>query len=541
MTKLALLSVYDKTHLSDFARALRELGWQLIASGGTAQAIAAAGVPVTTVEAFTRSPEILGGRVKTLHPAIHGGILARDTEQDARDLALVNPPPQSTQPELVEGWGLIDMVISNLYPFEQTIAQPNVTEADAIEQIDIGGVALTRAAAKNFERVTIVTDPNDYDAIITELRAHGATTRETRKRLAQKAFAVTAHYDAAIQAYLLDSVIASGAKQSPRLTQEIASHTTLAMTLSVSLSAFSHVQSLRYGENPHQSAELYADGGPLGGTLVQGKELSYNNLLDLDAAWRAVVMFDDPSIVIVKHLSPCGIASADTLTAAFSAALASDPISAFGGVIAANRVLDGETVKAFGELFIECIAALGYTDEARTLLAKRKHCRLLTMPDLKIEPIYELRSINRGLLKQTIDLGDPADAEWKVMSERQPTADEMRALRFAWIACQHVKSNAIVFARSDAHGVATVGIGGGQPNRVDCVRIAAQRAGDKARGAVMASDAFFPFPDSIEVAAAAGIAAVAQPGGSVRDAETLAAANKAGMALVTTGVRHFRH
>jgi phosphoribosylaminoimidazolecarboxamide formyltransferase/IMP cyclohydrolase len=520
MPSRALISVYDKTNLIDLARALHTLNWQLIASGGTAKAIEAAGVPVTTVEAFTRSPEILGGRVKTLHPAIHGGILARDTAEDVADLAKVSPLLQGEGP----GVRLIDMVVSNLYPFEQTIAQPNVTAADAIEQIDIGGVALTRAAAKNFERVTIVTDPADYDAIIAELRAHGATTRETRKRLAQKAFAVTAHYDTLIQQFLM------GTGDRGQGSEDAVS------------SFMVHPSSLklRYGENPHQRAELYtyrAGDGPLGGTLLQGKELSYNNLLDLDAAWRAVVMFKEPSIVIVKHLSPCGIASADTLTSAFSAALASDPVSAFGGVIAANRAMDGETVKAMGDLFVECISALGFTDEARALLTKRRNCRLLTLPDLKLEPDYGLRSIVRGVLKQTIDMGDPVETTWQVVSARQPTDYEWRTLRFAWIACQHVKSNAIVLAKDTA----TVGIGGGQPNRVDCVRIAVQRAGDKARGAVMASDAFFPFSDSIEVAAQAGVTAVVHPGGSVRDGETMAAANKAGMVLVTTGVRHFRH
>ena len=530
MTKLALLSVYDKSQLSELARALHDLGWGLIASGGTARAIEACGVPVTTVEAYTRSPEILGGRVKTLHPAIHGGILARDNEHDLQEIAKVSPLLEGeglgAASSRADGMrsGLIDMVVSNLYPFEQTIAQPNVSEADAIEQIDIGGVALTRAAAKNFERVTIVTDPADYDAIIAELQAHGVTTRVTRRRLAQKAFAVTARYDAAIQRYL------------------VGDYGTWDLGLGTPSSFILHPSSLklRYGENPHQHAELYAyqeGDGPLGGTLLQGKELSYNNLLDLDAAWRAVVSFDAPTIVIVKHLSPCGIASADTLADAFRAALACDPISAFGGVIAANRVMDGETVTAMGDLFVECIIALGFDDEARALLTKRKNCRLLTMPDLKIEPDYELRSITRGVLKQTIDMGDPDGIEWKVVSERQPTNDEWRALRFAWKACQHVKSNAIVFAR----GTATVGIGGGQPNRVDCVRIAVERAGEKARGAVMASDAFFPFADSVEVAAQAGITAVVQPGGSVRDAESIAAANTAGMAMVVTGVRHFRH
>jgi phosphoribosylaminoimidazolecarboxamide formyltransferase/IMP cyclohydrolase len=431
---------------------------------------------------------------------VHGGILARG-EQDAADLARVNGAP-------------IDLVAVNLYPFEETIAKAGVGETEAVEQIDIGGVALLRAAAKNFARVTVVCEPSDYTEVAKELREGGAASPAMRRRLAQKAFAHTAHYDGAIQAWL-----AGDGSLDLRLTAPVR---------------------LRYGENPHQQAELFsyrAGSGPLGGTFLQGKELSYNNILDLDAAWRAAVMLADPGIVIVKHLSPCGIAAAETLAGAFADALASDPISAFGGVVAANRAVDGATVGAMGNLFVECIAAPGFDDEARALLAKRKNCRLLHMPDLAIEPAHEWRSVNRGVLRQTIDRGDPAGAQWKVVSARQPTAEEMRALRFAWIACQHVKSNAIVLAR----GTATVGIGGGQPNRVDCVRIAVARAGDKARGAVMASDAFFPFADSVEEAARAGVTAVAHPGGSMRDAESIDAADKAGMAMVVTGARHFRH
>jgi len=311
------------------------------------------------------------------------------------------------------------------------------------------------------------------------------------------------------------------------------------------------VQSLRYGENPHQSATLYSfdpGGGPLGGKFLQGKELSYNNLLDLDAAWKGAVSFDRPAIVIVKHLSPCGLAAADRLVDAFRAAYASDPVSAFGGVVASNRSFDAETAAALGDLFVECIAAPGFTPEARLILAQRKNCRLVDMPDLKIDPTYEIRSINCGLLKQDIDRGDPLPAPsavsgggeregWQVVSQRQPSEAEWAALRFAWRACQHVKSNAIVLAQSEA----TVGIGGGQPNRVDCVRIAVERAGAKARGAVMASDAFFPFPDSVEVAAQAGIIAIVHPGGSVRDADSIAVADQYNLAMVTTGVRHFRH
>ncbi len=496
----AILSVHDKTGLVDFARGLRDLGWSLIASGGTAKALRGENLPVTEVADYTHSPEILGGRVKTLHPAIHGGLLARATEADHAEL-------------LNLGWDYIDLVAVNLYPFEATIARLAVTFDEAIENIDIGGVTLIRAAAKNHQRVTLVCDPADYAAVLDELKA-GGVTDATRKRLAIKGFAATSHYDTAIAAYL--------APDQP-----------------LQLTAYP-IQTLRYGENPHQSATVYSyapGGGPLGGQVLQGKELSYNNLLDLDAAWKSAVSFDRPTIVIVKHLSPCGIASADRLVDAFQAALASDPISAFGGVIASNRPFDVETAEALGELFVECIAAPEFAAEARSVLAKRKNLRLVDMPDLQIVPTYELRSINRGLLKQDVDRGDPSDAEWKVVSKRQPTQAEWAALRFAWKACQHVKSNAIVFAQ----GEATVGIGGGQPNRVDCVRIAKERAGDKSIGAVMASDAFFPFPDSVEVAAQAGITAVIHPGGSVRDAESIAVADANNIAMVTTGVRHFRH
>jgi phosphoribosylaminoimidazolecarboxamide formyltransferase/IMP cyclohydrolase len=504
----AILSVHDKTGLINFARSLCELGWTLLASGGTAKALRDSDIPVTEVADYTGSPEILGGRVKTLHPAIYGGLLARATPEDQAELHAL-------------GWDTIDLVAVNLYPFEATIAKPDVTLAEAIENIDIGGVTLIRAAAKNYQRVTLVCDPADYAIVLNELRT-GGVGEATRKQLAVKGFASTARYDTTISSYL------SGSS-------------------ALHLTVYS-VQTLRYGENPHQSATLYShnpNGGPLGGKMLQGKELSYNNLLDLDAAWKGVVSFDRPTIVIVKHLSPCGIASAGRLVDAFKAALASDPISAFGGVIASNQPFDGETAQALGELFVECIAAPAFTPEAQGVLAKRKNCRLVEMPDLKIDPAYELRSINRGLLKQDIDFGDPpsmleagkTNDGWTVVSKRQPTKAEWTALKFAWKACQHVKSNSIVFAR----GEATVGIGGGQPNRVDCVRIAAERAGKKSAGAVMASDAFFPFPDSVEVAAQAGITAIVHPGGSVRDDESIAIADANNMAMVTTGVRHFRH
>jgi phosphoribosylaminoimidazolecarboxamide formyltransferase/IMP cyclohydrolase len=478
----------------------------LVASGGTARALEDAGLPVTTVEALTGLPSVLGGRVKTLHPAIHGGILARETKEDVQTLD-------------ESGWGMIDFVVVNLYPFEETVAQPDVTRAAAIEKIDIGGVALIRAAAKNAERVTVVVSPDDYGAVLDEVKAGGgATSQEMRERLALKAFQRTAAYDAAIAAYLGglsgDSVLPAA-----------------------SLSAvLPKSADLRYGENPHQQAALYAPAGmgPLGGTLLQGKPLSYNNLLDIDAAWRCAADFGGTTVVIVKHLSPCGVAQADEVASAFKAALASDPVSAFGGVIASAVVFDEDAASAIGDLFVECIAAPGFTDGAREVLAKRKNCRLLVMGAID-EPAFEFRTVRGGVLAQTLD-ADQGEA-WRVVSKRQPTGDEMAALRFGWKAVTHVKSNAIVLAK----GLATVGIGGGLPSRVDAAELAIKKAGENAQGAVLASDAFFPFPDAIQAAAGAGVVAAVEPGGSIRDEEVIEAADALGVALVFTGVRHFRH
>lgn len=496
----AILSVYDKTGLVEFASRLVELGWTLLASGGTARLLQQNSLPVTEVSQYSGSPEILSGRVKTLHPAIHGGLLARPTGEDRRELEAL-------------GWDAIDLAAVNLYPFEQTVARPNVTLEEAIENIDIGGVALIRAAAKNFERVTLVCDPADYSAVLSELQA-GSTALETRRKLAVKGFQRTARYDAAI-AFYLDPAGALSLQLYP-------------------------VQPLRYGENPHQTAMLYAHhpgDGPLGGRVLQGKELSYNNLLDLDAAWRAATSFERPTVAIVKHLSPCGIASDDQLVSAYRNALECDPVSAYGGMVASNRLVDPALAEAMQDLFIECIIAPAFSPEAVLALAHKKNCRLVETSQTGDNPSFELRSICGGVLWQQSDQGDPPGTNWRVVSRRQPTEEEWVSLRFAWKACQHVKSNAIVFAK----GEATVGIGGGQPNRVDCVRIAIERAGEKARGAVLASDAFFPFSDSIQLAAQAGVTAVIHPGGSIRDAESLDVAEAAGLAVVLTGVRHFRH
>jgi len=501
--KRAILSVWDKTGLVELARPLAESGVTLFASGGTARALAAAKVPVRDVQELTGSPEILGGRVKTLHPAVHAGILSRRTGEDRQQLASL-------------GWGEIDLVVVNLYPFEQTIANPEVSLNEAIEQIDIGGVALLRAAAKNLQHVTVLCDPSDYAPFLDEVRACGQVSLDSRKRLAVKAFSRTAAYDVAISSYLAGS------------GEALPGHWSLVLH---------KVQDMRYGENPHQQAALYArshKAGPLGGTLLQGKALSYNNVLDLDAAWWAAQSFQRPSVVIVKHLSPCGVACSETLAQAFPLALASDPVSAFGGVVAVNRPFDAAVARGLGELFVEAIAAPGFTAEALAILKTREQCRLLSIEDSPAD-LLEMRSVLGGYLIQVRDRGD--QAEWKLVTGRAASVEEMRALRFAWRAVAHVKSNAILLAREEH----SVGIGSGQPSRLDSVKTAVSKAGELAKGSVLASDAFFPFPDGIQVAAEAGVTAIVQPGGSIRDNEAIAIANRHGLAMYFTGVRHFRH
>jgi phosphoribosylaminoimidazolecarboxamide formyltransferase/IMP cyclohydrolase len=509
----ALLSVYDKTGLLTFAQKLADLGWDFVASGGTERALREAGLQVTAIEQVTGMPEMLGGRVKTLHPAVHAAILQRDTPEDLNTLREA-------------GYAPITLVVCNLYPFQETVAQRGVTLQDAIEQIDIGGVTLLRAAAKNMLNVTVVCDPSDYDRVAESLEQQQQVDLALRRALAIKAFAHTRDYDTAIHAFLSQDFV-------PALETE-----TLPEHLSIGMQ---QIEVLRYGENPHQTAAYYArqkNTGPLGGTVLGGKQLSYNNILDLDAAWRAVSSFSDPTVVIVKHLNPCGVATGTTLAEAFPAALASDPVSAYGGVIAVNRPVDMAFVNAMGSLFVEAIAAPRFDDEAVAILAeKRKNCRLLSVPQPYDAMELEIRTVHRGVLAQRVDLGDPAGTTLRVVTERTPTRDEYDALRFAWKACSHVKSNAIVLAVKDA----TVGIGGGLPSRVDSVAIAVSKAGERSRGAVLASDAFFPFADGIQGAAAAGVTAIIQPGGSIRDNEVIKAANEAGIAMVFTGVRHFRH
>ncbi|MCS7177987.1 MAG: bifunctional phosphoribosylaminoimidazolecarboxamide formyltransferase/IMP cyclohydrolase [Anaerolineae bacterium] len=512
----ALLSVHDKTGLVDFARGLAQYGVELIASGGTARALREAGLDVTEVAQVTGFPEVLGGRVKTLHPAIHAALLATDAPSHQEELRNLGIRP-------------IDLVACNLYPFSQVAADPGVSLEEAVENIDIGGVTLLRAAAKNFARVTVVTDPADYGVVLDELAREGMVSEATRRRLAYKAFAHTAAYDEAIRTFL-------GQRGFAGVEERFPSRLTLHLT---------RYDVLRYGENPHQQAALYhfpGVAGPLGGQLLQGKPLSYNNILDLAAAWQAAQEFPEPTVVIVKHNNPCGLASASSLAAAYGPALAGDPVSAFGGIIAVNRPLDGETARQLGDLFLECIAAPAFLPEAREILAPRTQLRLLEIPGTRVAGApWEIRSVPGGLLVQEPDTAGEDEEEWKVVTGRAPSPEEWEVLRFAWRAVKHVKSNAIVFARRVDGALALVGVGAGQMSRVDAVRIAALKAGARAAGAVMASDAFFPFPDGVEEAARAGITAVIQPGGSVRDADVIATADRLGLAMVFTGRRHFRH
>lgn len=506
----ALLSVSDKRGLLDFARQLHAAGVQLIASGGTARQLAEAGLPAVAVEDLTGFPEILGGRVKTLHPAIHGGILARRTPEHLAELEQ-------------HGLAPIDLVVVNLYPFQQTVSQPGVTLAEAIEQIDIGGVALLRAAAKNLESVTVVCDPADYDGVAAAF-AQGGTSSEFRQQLALKAFRHTADYDTAISAYLAGQGEATPA--SPELPTQ----------LRIDLV---EIQRNRYGENPHQQGGFYGYAGEAAPfTVLHGKEMSYNNWLDLDGAWQAAQDFPQPTVAIIKHGNPCGLASAADLATAYDKALASDPVSAFGGIIAVNRPFDLAMAQRLGDLFAEVVAAPAFEEDALAFLRKKKNLRIVQATDTVMRPL-SLRSIYGGVLVQEVDRSqaDMDPASWRIVSKLQPTEAQLADLAFAWRVARHVKSNAIVFVQDQA----TVGVGAGQMSRVDSTMVAAHKAGARAKGAVMASDAFFPFADGIEEAAKSGIAAVVQPGGSMRDDEVIAAADRLGLVMAFTGTRHFKH
>jgi phosphoribosylaminoimidazolecarboxamide formyltransferase / IMP cyclohydrolase len=519
----ALISVYDKTGIVEFARELASLSVEIVSTGGTAKLLREAGVAVRDVAELTGWPEMLGGRVKTLHPKVHGGILfQRDKTGDRAQVAEY-------------GIGPIDLVVVNLYPFSATAATPGVTAAQLIENIDIGGPAMVRSAAKNFQSVGVVTDPADYLAIVRELHDQRELTLQTRLALARKAYARTARYDGEIATELERISVADGAIAIGELSQ-------LPERIHI---AIERRQSMRYGENPHQAAALYipagtAASGLAGARQLQGKELSYNNLVDLDAAWALVTEFHRPGVAIIKHNNPCGAAEQDALVDAYVKALACDPVSAFGGVIAINRALDAATAEELSKLFVECIVAPGYEPAALEKFAAKKNLRLLEMQ--RGESIHEsdIKRISGGFLVQDRDEHELAEADLKVATLRAPTAEEMRGLMFGWKVCKHVKSNAIVFAREGQ----TVGVGAGQMSRVDSVKIAVIKAATaklSLGGSVVASDAFFPFPDGVEEAGRAGATAVIQPGGSMRDGEVIAAANQLGMAMVFSGVRHFRH
>ncbi|MDP9068608.1 MAG: bifunctional phosphoribosylaminoimidazolecarboxamide formyltransferase/IMP cyclohydrolase [Actinomycetota bacterium] len=499
----ALLSVSDKTGIVELARGLIESGIEIVSSGGTATALAEAGVPVAKVSDVTGAPEILGGRVKTLHPKIHGGILA-----DRRK-------PEHLEELEREGIAPIDLVVCNLYPFERTVGHPSVSEDEAVEQIDIGGPAMVRAAAKNFHSVAVVVDPARYDQVLKELQANGGISEETRRSLAGEAFAHTAGYDAAIASYF-----ARAADFPQKLL--LAGH---------------KVADLRYGENPHQEAAFYrtSAGGVAAAEQLHGKELSYNNLLDTDAAWRLALDLDEAGAAIIKHSNPCGVAVAASLAQAYALALDCDRTSAFGGIVALNRACDEATAAAIAEIFTEVVIAPDFEPAALDVLTQKKNLRILRTSQRGRNEL-DVRRVAGGLLVQTPDLKDVAP-EAEVKTKVQPTQEQWRDLRFAWVVAKHVKSNAIVLAKD---GVA-VGVGAGQMSRVESTELAARRAGTRAVGTACASDAFFPFRDGLDAAVAAGATAVIQPGGSVRDEEVIAAADEHGISMVFTGRRHFRH
>ena len=511
--KRALVSVSDKTNLVPFVQGLVDNGYEIVSTGGTKRVLDEAGVQTISIEDVTHFPEILDGRVKTLNPYVHGGLLAR------REL----PEHMATLEKL--SITPIDLVCVNLYPFKETIEQPDVKLADAIENIDIGRPSMVRSAAKNYRDVTIVVDRADYDQVLAEIKADGDTSLATRTKLAAKAFRHTAAYDALISQYLTKQ---DGLEDPEKLT----------LTWNLK-------ETMRYGENSHQKAWLYEDALPksfsvLSANQLHGKKLSYNNIKDADEALRCIREFDEPTVVAMKHMNPCGIGRGENLEQAWDRAYEADPVSIFGGVIALNRQVDLATAEKMHKLFLEIIIAPGFDDDAYAVLAKKKNLRLLTVDfSKKDEDIrHEVVSVMGGMLMQEQDVLDEDYHDWKCVTEAQPTEAQLRSLAFAWKAVKHAKSNAIVVANDER----TLGVGEGQPNRIDSLKIAVQHAGDAIDDrAVMASDAFFPFGDCVEYAGQHGIKAVVQPGGSIRDQESIEMANKYGIAMVTTGVRHFRH
>ncbi|NCQ98948.1 MAG: bifunctional phosphoribosylaminoimidazolecarboxamide formyltransferase/IMP cyclohydrolase [Microcystis aeruginosa L211-101] len=511
MGRLALISVTDKTGIVDFARQLtEEFDFEIISSGGTAKTLQSAGIPVIKVGEYTGSPEILGGRVKTLHPRIHGGILARrDWESDLAEMEANQIRP-------------FDLVVVNLYPFEQTIANPEVTTAQAIEQIDIGGPAMLRASAKNFAHLTVISNPKYYEQYLSQLRQNnGEISLEFRQKMAGETFALTNAYDGAIASYF-----ASLNGETTRFNL-----------------AGNALQTLRYGENPHQSASWYSSGTTAHGwakaTLLQGKELSYNNLVDLEAARRLIAEFgpEEPAAAILKHTNPCGVAIGDSLVEAYTKAFNADSTSAFGGIVALNQAIDEATAQELTKTFLECVVAPDCSPVARDILAKKSKVRILTLPDLSQGEKQTVKVIAGGFLVQASDDVVETPDEWRVVTEKQPTAAQLAELLFAWKVSKHVKSNAIVVTKNQT----TLGVGAGQMNRVGSAKIALEQAGEAAKGGYLASDGFFPFDDTIRTAAQFGIEAIVQPGGSLKDQDSINAANELGLIMVLTGIRHFLH
>ncbi|MGQ9507771.1 MAG: bifunctional phosphoribosylaminoimidazolecarboxamide formyltransferase/IMP cyclohydrolase [Thermodesulfobacteriota bacterium] len=513
----AIISVSDKRGVISFAKALAELGVEIISTGGTAKVLREEGLSVREISDYTGFPEMLEGRIKTLHPRVHGGLLGQRSK------------PEHVRQMNERGILPIDLVAVNLYPFEATVARESCTLEEAIENIDIGGPTMLRSAAKNYPDVTVIVDPEDYERVLNELREKGEVSIETNFRLAKKVFQHTARYDGAISNYL--GQIENGRKVS--LFPE-----TLAFQ-------FQKVQELRYGENPHQRAAFYRESSltvpsVANAIQLQGKELSFNNILDLDSAYETVKEFEEPATVIIKHNNPCGVAISSHLADAYRKARDCDPISAFGGIVGFNRVVDRETAKEMLDIFLEAIIAPGYEPEALEILKTKKDLRILQTPLLSNftpQKEFDLRKVVGGLLVQERDLGKVPMEQWKVVTRRIPTEEERRAMAFGWKVAKHVKSNAIVLVREDR----TIGIGAGQMSRVDSIRLAVMKARFSTKGTVMASDAMFPFRDNVDAGAEAGVSAVIQPGGSIRDDEVIAAANEHNIAMVFTGMRHFRH
>lgn len=509
--KRALISVFDKSGIVDFAKSLCGLGWEIISTGGTSKKLKEEGLEVRDISEVTRFPECFDGRVKTLHPNVEGGILAvRDNDKHKQQMEELGIEP-------------IDMVVCNLYPFKQTVLKEGVSHEEIIENIDIGGPTMIRAAAKNYPFVTVITDPEDYERVIGEIRKEGDTSLATKELLAAKVFVHTAHYDALIANYF---------------SNRVGMHSPKTLTLT-----YEKKQDLRYGENPHQKAAFYTqiretEGTLTGATQLQGKELSYNNIGDTDGALEALKEFGEPTVVAAKHANPCGVGSAETLAEAFKKAYDADPVSIYGGIVAVNREVDKATAELMAPIFLEVVVAPSFSEEALEVLRKKKNLRLLRLPHIEKHDYTapKAKTVLGGLLIQDMDL-QLLDSEMKTVTERKPTEKEMEDLLFAWKVVKHTKSNAIVLAKDKC----TTGVGPGQVSRIWALENAIRQGGKRIPGSVLASDAFFPFPDCVEAAHEAGVTAIIQPGGSIRDEESIAAANKYGIAMIFTGIRHFKH